>query len=133
MASRASLRKRLRDLQAEHVRLLEVAFERSPLWRGLVHEIRRRCGRSNCRCTRGEPHVSTVLADRSGPGQRNLSLDTETLACFRALTEAYRKVRRHRARIVAVQREILEVFDALERARREEGHRRHASRLPPRG
>jgi hypothetical protein len=132
MASLASLRKRLYDLQAEHGRLLEVAFDRAPLWRGLVHETRRRCGKPNCRCARGELHVSTVLADRSTGEQRNLALDDETLATFRELTEAYRKVRRHRARIVAVQREILDVFDALETARREEGHRRYASRLSPR-
>lgn len=132
MRSPAKLRQRLRRLREEHDRLLEIAFDRAPLWRGLVHEARRRCGKPNCRCARGDLHVSTLLADRSGARQRNLSLDAETLARFRTLTEAYRKVRRHRARIVALQREMLEVFDALEEARRREGQRLYAGRLPSR-
>jgi len=132
MASRAELRRRLRKLIEEHDRLLEVAFRRSPLWRGHVHEARRRCGKPTCRCVRGDLHTSTILTDRSGDKQRNLSLKGRVLERFRRMTEAYRQVRRHRARVVAVQREILEIFDALEAARREEAVQRYAGELPPR-
>lgn len=133
MASQAELRRRLRTLLEEHARLLEVAFRRSLLWRGHVHEIRRRCGKPTCRCARGDLHISTVFTDRRGAKQRNLSLKGKVLERFRRMTEAYRRVRRHRARVVAVQREILAIFDVLEAARREEAARRYARELPPPG
>lgn len=129
MPSRASLRQRLLRLRQEHDRLLEIAFDTTPLWRGLVHEARRRCGKPNCRCVRGDLHVSTILSDRSSAEQHNLALAPGELLRFTDMTEAYRKVRRHRARIVVVQRELLEIFDTLEAARREEGLKRHAHRL----
>lgn len=132
MASRASLRRRLNQLLDEHRRLFEVAFDRTPLWRGLVHESRRRCGKPTCRCTRGELHVSTVFSDRSEEKQRNLALKGRVLERFRTMTEAYRRVRRNRARAVAVHREILEIFDSLEAARRQDGVHHHARELPPR-
>ena len=131
MASRAKLRRQLERLLDEHRRLLEAAFDRTPLWRGLVHEARRRCGKPTCRCARGEFHVSTVFSDRSGERQRNLSLKGKVLERFRTMTEAYRRVRRNRARAVAVQREILEIFDALEVARRQDAVNRYARDLPP--
>ena len=131
MPSRAKLRRRLDRLLEEHQRLLAVAFDRTPLWRGQVHEARRRCGKSTCRCARGELHVSTVFTDRSGAKPRNLSLKGKLLERFRAMTEAYRTLRRHRARAVAVQREILEIFDVLATARRQDAEARYARQLPP--
>ena len=129
MASRARLRQRLDRLLDEHRRLFEVAFERTPLWRGLVHEARRRCGKPTCRCAGGALHRSTILSDRSGERQRNLSGRGTVLQRFRTMTEAYRRVRRNRARAVALQREILEIFDLLEAARRQEAVERYAGDL----
>jgi len=133
MPSRARLRQRLRHLTEEHDRLLEVAYELTPLWRGLVLDAKRKCGKPNCRCARGEWHVSPLLSDRSGERQRSLAVKGKDLELFRKLTEAYRRVRASRVRLVKVQREILEIFDALEAARRQEGERRYAARLPPEG
>ena len=131
MTSRAKLRQRLDLLLDEHRHLLEVAFERTPLWRGIVHESRRRCGKPTCCCARGELHTSTVFSDRSGERQRNLALKGKILERFRGMTEAYRHLRRNRARAVAVQREVLEIFDALEVARRQGALERYARDLPP--
>ena len=130
MASRARLRQRLHRLTEEHTRLLEVAYELTPLWRGLVLDAKRKCGKPNCRCARGELHVSPMLSDRSGERQRSLAVKGKDLELFGRLTEAYRKVRASRVRLVKIQREILQVFDALEAARRQEGERRYGGRLP---
>jgi hypothetical protein len=131
MPTPSHLRKRLRELAEEIPALVRVAQERSPLWRGLVHDAKRKCGKPNCRCVRGELHVSTVLADRSGDKQRSLALAGKQLVLFTDLTEEYRKVRRVRARFVKVTKRMLEIFDALEEARRDEAVRRHADKLPP--
>ena len=124
-------RQRLRNLAAEIPSLVDIACDRSPLWRGIVHEARRKCGKPNCRCYRGELHVSTVLADRSGEKPRNLPLHGKQLLLFTDLTEDYRKVRRVRTRLVQVTREMLALFDRLEEARRKEAVRRHGGKLPP--
>jgi len=101
---------------------------------GILHGslvVRKRiCGKPNCHCAEGEPHVATVFADRSEGRQRNYCLHGPDLALFRKMTEAYRKVRANRVRLVKVQREILQLFDALEEDRRLEGERRHGARLP---
>ena len=107
MPSRASLRQRLNRLIDEQEALLRIAFESSPLWRGLVYEGKRKCGKPNCHCAEGEPHIATVFADRSEGRQRNHCLHGPDLALFRKMTEAYRKVRANRVRLVKVQREIL--------------------------
>ena len=130
MPSRARLRQRLRRLTEEHHQLLEVAYELTPLWRGLVLDAKRKCGKPNCRCARGEWHVSPMLSDRSGERQRSLAVKGQDLELFGRLTEAYRKVRASRVRLGKIQREILQVFDALEVARRQEGERRYGGRLP---
>ena len=131
MPSASHLRRRLRELTGEIPALVRVANVRSPLWRGLVHDAKRKCGKPNCRCARGELHVSTVLADRSGERQRSLALAGKSLVLFTDLTEAYREVRRARARFVKITKEMLLIFDALEEARRNEAVRRHAGKLPP--
>jgi len=131
MPNASKLRKQLHLLAEEIPALLPVVQHRSPLWRGLVHDAKRKCGKPNCRCAKGELHVSTVLADRSGEKQRSLALAGKSLVLFTDLTEAYRKVRRARARFVKITKEMLEIFDALEEARRDEAVRRHGGKLPP--
>lgn len=73
-----------------------------------------------------------MLADRSGERQRNLAVKGPDLLLFREMTEAYRLVRRQRARLVQVQREVLQLFDALEAARRQLAERRYQKRLSAR-
>ena len=129
----SKLRQKLQELAEQIPPLVALAQRRSPLWRGIVHSIRRTCGKPNCRCARGELHVSTQLADRSGTKLRNLSLQGETLRLFTRMTEDYREVRQARARLVKITREMLELFDRLEEDRRREAVRRHGKKLlPPR-
>lgn len=131
MTSPSPLRKRLLELAQEIPSFVRIALRRSPLWRGLVHDARRKCGKPNCRCAGGELHVSTVLSDRSGDKQRNFTLAGEDLALFTEMTEGYRLVRRTRVRLVQVTREMLSLLDRLEQVRREEALRRHGGKLPP--
>jgi hypothetical protein len=131
MASPSQLRKRLRSLAEEIPSLVRAAQEATPLWRGLVHDARRKCGKPNCRCADGEPHVSTVLSDRSGDKQRNFTLVGKDLLLFTGLTEDYRAVRKARARFVKITNEMLDLFDRLEEVRRTDAMRRHGGKLPP--
>jgi hypothetical protein len=113
---RQALRRLLRDL--EHS--LEVAFGRSPLVKGNVYEMARKCGKPNCLCTRGELHRSMVLSWSERGKTRLLSIPPERLGELKERSEAYLRFRRARARVTEIGREIVAVLDQMEKLRREE-------------
>lgn len=99
---------------------MEVAFGRSPLIKGNVYEMARKCGKPNCVCTRGELHRSMVLSWSEEGKTRLFSIPPERLAEIREKSEEYLRFRRARARITEICREILAVLDQIEKLRREE-------------
>ncbi|MCX5910820.1 MAG: hypothetical protein NTV04_02710 [Deltaproteobacteria bacterium] len=113
---RQTLRRLLQDL--EHS--LEVAFGRSPLVKGNVYELARKCGKPNCICTRGELHRSMVLTWSEGGKSRLVSIPPERLGELKEKSEAYLRFRRTRARVTEISREIVAVLDQIEKLRREE-------------
>jgi len=126
-------RKRLRQIRGRIEELIRALAGRGPIWRGIVYEHRRRCGKPNCRCTRGELHCSFTFADRSGPQQRNLSLSDPLLLEARKMTEAYRRSRRARADLTGQLGEVQKIADRLESYRLKLGLKRLAPRLKRRG
>jgi hypothetical protein len=113
---RQALRRLLQDL--EHS--LEVAFERSPLVKGNVYQMARKCGKPNCVCTRGELHRSMVLSWSEEGKTRLFSIPPERLGELRGKSEEYLRYRRARARVTEICREIVAVLDQMEKLRREE-------------
>jgi hypothetical protein len=113
---RQVLRRLLQNLEGS----LEVAFGRSPLVKGNVYEMARKCGKPNCICTRGELHRSMVLSWSEGGRTRLLSIPPERLREVREKSEEYLRFRRARARVTEIGREILAVLDQIEKFRREE-------------
>jgi len=117
----STLRSRLRQLQQQLPKLLDACFGREPLLPGSMYLLRRKCGKPNCRCTRGELHESTVLSYRGQGRPQNVSPAPERLDALRALTDDYRRVRRARAQLVRWQRQLLDLVDALEALRVQRG------------
>ncbi len=113
---RQALRRLLQDL--EHS--LEVALGRSPLVKGNVYEMARKCGKPNCICTRGELHRSMVLSWSEGGKTRLFSIPPQRLGDLREKSEEYLRFRRVRARVTEICREIVAVLDQIENLRREE-------------
>jgi hypothetical protein len=113
---RQALRRLLQDL--EHS--LEVAFGRSPLVKGNVYEMARKCGKSNCVCTRGQLHRSMVLSWSEGGKSRLFSIPPDRVGELKEKSEEYLRVRRARARVTEICKEILAVLDQMEKLRREE-------------
>lgn len=113
---RQALRRLLQDL--EHS--LEVAFGRSPLVKGNVYEMARKCGKPNCVCTRGGLHRSKVLSWSEGGKTRLFSIPPERLGELQEKSGEYLRFRRARARVTEICREILAVLDQMESLRREE-------------
>ncbi len=114
------LRQALRNLMRGLEQSLEVAFERSPLVKGNVYQMARKCGKPNCICTRGQLHRSMVLSWSEGGKSRLLSIPPERLGELKEKSEEYLRFRRARARVTEICREILAVMDQIEKFRREE-------------
>jgi hypothetical protein len=117
----SSLRSQLLQAQHQLPQLLEGCLGREPLLPGSLYTLRRKCGKTNCRCTRGELHESTVLSYRGQGRPRNISPPPEQLGSLRTMTHDYRRCRQARAQLVRWQRQVLKLVDALEAARVQEG------------
>jgi hypothetical protein len=120
----SALRAQVLDLQKQLTPLLQSFLGREPLLPGSVYTLRRRCGKPNCRCARGELHASTVLSYRGEGRPRNISLPPEQLREVRELTEDYRAFRKARTRVVRLVDQLLDLLDRIEAARVEQGKRR---------
>jgi hypothetical protein len=114
------LRQALRHLLQDLEHSLEVAFERSPLVKGNVYEMARKCGKPNCVCTRGELHRSMVLSWSEGGKTRLFSIPPERLGELKERSQEYLRFRRARARVTEICREMVAVLDQIEKQRREE-------------
>jgi len=117
----SSLRSQLLALQHQLPQLLEACLARAPLLPGSLYTLRRKCGKPNCHCSRGELHESTVLSYRGQGRPRNISPPPGQLDSLRMITHDYRRCRQARAQLVRWQRQLLKLVDALEAARIQQG------------
>jgi hypothetical protein len=117
----SSLRSQVLAAQHQLPQLLEAWFAREPLLPGSLYTLRRKCGKPNCHCGRGELHESTVLSYRGQGRPRNISPPTEQREALRSMTQDYRRCRQARAQLVRWQRQLLQLVDALETARVQQG------------
>jgi hypothetical protein len=99
--------------------ILSVVLARTPLVKGNVYEIARRCGTPHCRCTRGHLHHNMVLTWSERGRTRMRSLSPEKVASIRPKSEEYLRFRRARAEVSVILNRILTVLDEIEDLRRE--------------
>ena len=114
------LRQGVRDSHEESGRLLSTLLEREPMVRGTVYELRRKCGKPGCSCATGEPHASLALTWSEEGRTRIRTVPPDRAEQLRLLTERYRRFRKARARLVKLQKQMMERIDRLETARRQE-------------
>src|SRR5260370_9107302 len=75
---------------------LEVALARTPLVKGTVYEIARRCGTPNCSCTRAQLHRNMVLTWSEQGRHRMRSIPPPQLPDLRTKSEEHSRFRRPR-------------------------------------
>lgn len=112
---RGALREALKELETT----LQVAFERSALVKGNVYELARKCGKPSCVCAQGQLHRSLVLSWSHQGKTRLMTIPPEKLDRVRANSERYLRYRRARARVSEIHQQILQLFDQIEKLRRE--------------
>jgi len=118
--SLSRLRQDLRRLLDDMERSVETVFGRDPMVKGTVYEMARKCGKPSCACTRGELHRSMVLSWSHRSKTRLLSVPPERLTELREKTEEYQRLRRARANVSALCKQILAIIDRIEKLRLEE-------------
>ena len=114
------LRKSLTEMVSEYRRLVQVLTHHQAMVKGSVYPMQRKCGKPNCRCAEGLPHSSMVLSWSEGGRTRLLSVPEKNLDVLRQQTEQYQQFRKARARLVQLHKNMLEVVNRIEEARRRE-------------
>jgi hypothetical protein len=114
-------RQRLSQLLDELSDIVGAFCEHDPILRGKFEIVRRRCGKTPCRCTRGEPHVSRCLVDSSSGKRRFYQATPELRRHLRKPVRDYRRLRAFRIRLGKLNREFLGACDRLREARMREG------------
>ena len=91
-----------------------------PVIRGTVYELKRKCGRKNCACARGELHVSTAFSYTEEGRKRLRLVSDDEVVELRKKTDRGRELRQARSRLVKLHKEMVSVMDEMEAMRREE-------------
>jgi hypothetical protein len=114
------MRQSLIELAKEIESIVHVFAERDTIVKGTVYEQKRKCGKPNCRCAKGEPHISMVLSC-SEEGRTKLRMIPEGhLKDLQLLTQRYQRFRQARARLGQIYKKMTSLIDQLEESRRRE-------------
>ena len=116
----SQLRQTLLHLAGEIKGLVEPFFSDRPVIKGTVYELRRRCGKPGCKCAQGELHARMVVSASEGGKTRLQVIPRGFLVEVQAKVRRYQELRRVRARLGEIYREMLKGMDQMEGMRREE-------------
>jgi len=114
------LRQSLVHLVSEMKQLVEPFFSDRPVIKGTVYELRRRCGKAGCKCAQGELHARMVVSASEKGRTRLRVIPRGFLVEVQGRVKRYQELRRVRARLVVIHRQMLRVLDEMEAMRREE-------------
>ena len=94
----SQLRQQLRRAHDAAGRILKLLLRDQPLPPGSFYLQKRRCGKPNCRCARGQLHTAWVITRSQDGATRTFMVPAQERARLRQLTWEYRRY--HRARAV---------------------------------
>src|SRR3990170_8480446 len=101
------LRQSLLQLVSEMKRLVEPFFSDRPVIKGTAYELRRRCGKPGCKCAQGELHARMVVSASEKGKTRLRVIPRGFLVEVQQKVRRYQELRRARARLVEIHREML--------------------------
>jgi len=111
------LRQKLWQVYRAVTRTLRLLQAEAPMVQGSLYLLRRKCGKPNCRCTRGELHASWVLTRSESGRSRLYPVRPEHLATLRPLAREYQRWQLARARLVKQCAEMVALIDELAEGR----------------
>ncbi len=114
------LRQSLANLASEIRQIVEPFFSDKPLIKGSVYELKTKCGKPGCKCEKGELHRRMVVsASEKGKTQLRV-IPSGSVMEVQGKVEHYQKLRKARARLVQINKKMLQVMDEMEAMRREQ-------------
>lgn len=114
------LRQSLLQMVNEMKRLVEPFFSDRPVIKGTVYELRRKCGKPGCKCAQGELHARMVVSASEKGRTRLRVIPRGFLGEVQGKVKQYQELRRVRAQLVTIHRQMLRILDEMEAMRREE-------------
>lgn len=115
------LRHSLLLLVEEMKGLIEPFFSDRPVLKGTVYELKRKCGKPGCKCAQGALHARMVLSASESGKTRLRAVPRGFLVDTQQRVKRYQQLRRARARVVQIHRQMLKLMDAMEAMRRQDG------------
>lgn len=116
----SQLRQKLLALTDELRRLVEPFMAQAPVTPGSVYQLKRKCGKPNCRCASGQLHARMVLSTKVGGKTKLRVIPRGGLVEVRQKAARYRELRQARARLNALHRRMVATIDEMETMRRDE-------------
>ena len=109
----SKLRQQLWRAYAAVAQTLRRLQRSEPMVQGSFYLLRRRCGKPNCRCTRGQLHSAHVLTRSEAGKDRLYSVPNDQRAQVRAWAAEYRRYQRARAVLVKRHLHLLALVDQM--------------------
>jgi hypothetical protein len=100
--------------------LIEPFISDRPVMKGSVYELKRKCGKPGCRCSEGHLHGRMVLSVSERSRTKLRVIPRGFLTDVRVMVRRHQRLRRARARLCRVQKEMLQIMDEMVVLRREE-------------
>ena len=113
IADLPKLRQELWRAYAAQATTLRRLQRTQPMVRGSFYLLRRKCGKPNCRCARGQLHPVYVLTRSEAGKDRLYPVPKEQRAEVRARAAEYRRYQRARAVLVKRQLGLLALVDQI--------------------
>lgn len=114
------LRQSLLQLSSEINTLIRPFLSNKPIIKGSVYELKRKCGKSGCKCAKGELHHRMVVSSSEKGKTRLQVIPSGFLVEIRAKVRRYQELRQARARLVEMHKRMLHIMDEMEAMRRQE-------------
>lgn len=111
LASR--LRQQLWLSYRAQARTLRALQREAPMVQGSLYLLRRKCGKPNCRCARGQLHATWVLTRSEAGRSRLYPVPTDQRGTLRPLTREYRRWQRTRALLIKQSARLVSLIDQL--------------------
>jgi two-component SAPR family response regulator len=108
-------RKKILSLYSELRKPMERLLTRKPFIKGSVYELKRKCGKRNCICQKGDFHKAIVISWSEGGRHYLKTVKIGELNRIKKLTNNYRAFRKARGRVNKIVRQIQEIADEIEK------------------
>ena len=111
-------RKKLKKLALEESKFLKIFCGHLPLIKGTVYQVETQCGKSGCRCQRGEKHKAWKITRSFEGKSQTRCIRLGDLHKYKKMARHYRQFRKARERLVKLHKEQIVLVNALEQGRR---------------